>query len=393
MASSDVAPLRALTAPAPSDAAAWFSAAELAASAAYHGALARVRLVRGAVALAVPLAFVVFGLAEHLVRSYPPHLWVDRTLVVLVALEGVALPPRLGIDLWEQRVHRGHRGPTTGAVPSAVAIVARVAGMAVVRLVLGGLALLVAMAVVRATPWWPPLLWAVMVAVMVAVVGLYPVVVAPLVDRVMPVGDPAVAAHIAAVAGQAGVVEPLVLVAVGESAAGDGAYVAGLGPTRRLVLSSTVLAAGPVDTDPVVAHEAAHWSLHHHRRSCAAMATVLAALLALSWLVGRDGAAVAGLATGSEGTADPRLLPLLAVALVAGGGLASLVLAAQSRAHERQADAVARAVIGDPSRLVGHLHRVLVRAEVDLAPTRWRALWASHPPPAERLAAAAVSAR
>jgi STE24 endopeptidase len=374
------------------DAAVWFSADELATSAAYHGALARVRVLRGVASLAVPLAFVVLGVAERLVRPYPPAFWVDRTLVVVVALEAVALPLRLALDLAERRVHHLHGGPAAGPVPPVAAVVARGVGVAAVRLVLGGLALLVALAVVRATPWWPLVLWAAATVALVAVVGLYPVLVAPLVDRVTPLGNPVVAAHIATVAARAGVPDAVVLVAVGESAAGEGAYVAGLGPTRRLVLSATVLDGGPVDTDPVVAHEAAHWSLHHHRRSCAATATVLASLVALSWLVGRVGAGLVGLAGGSEGTADPRLLPLVALALVAGAGLGSLVLAAQSRAHERQADAVARAVVGDAAQLVGHLHRVLVRAEVDLAPTPWRELWASHPPPAERLVAAATGA-
>ena len=65
-----------------------------------------------------------------------------------------------------------------------------------------------------------------------------------------------------------------------------------------------------------------------------------------------------------------------------------LALAWLSRAHERQADLFAYRLLGSPAELRDFFHDISVENLMDLRPTPWRRLKASHPPFAERMAMA-----
>ncbi|MPY92075.1 MAG: M48 family metalloprotease [Acidimicrobiia bacterium] len=364
----------------------WFGASQLAQASALHRSLAQVRTCRALADAAVLVLFLALGLAEHLVRPYPQALWTDRVLVVFVALEAAALPHRLLAGAREQWLLADGvaEGAERTGEPGLGRLVVGPIASAVVRLVLGGLLLLCISAVARATPWWPVVVSVVLAVVSMAAAVLYPFVVAPVVDRVVRVNDPEVLARIGELARRAGLGCPTVLAAVGGPIGDEGAYVAGFGRARRLVIAADVVRGPTADLDVVVAHELGHWKLGHHRR--ATTAWLAAAAAALAFLALAD-LLVRTLAAGGDfDRLDPRLLPLWMVLAVGAGAVSHLVLCAVSRSHERDADAFAVGLLGDGRHLAAHLRRVMVQAGSDLAPSRWRALSRDHPPPAERLA-------
>ncbi len=367
-----------------SEAAEWFSADELARSAALHRGVGRLRCWRAVLDVAVPSVFVLAGLGALTTRVFPGAVWVDRAVATMVIVELTRAPHRLLIDGWVEVV----RPRREGAAPSAGLFVLSFAGLAVVRLVVGSALLVAAVSVLRATPWWPALAWSAAVAAAVVAGGVYPLLVAPIADRAVPLTDPVLRADLETMARQAGLALPRVLVATNPSL-GEGAYVAGIGRTRALVLGAD-LALGqqvhrrePSAIAAVVAHELGHWRLGHQRASLAALSAAIAVLVAAVWGLGQAGAARA---VGAVDLADPRALPLW---LVAGGvvGFGGRVgLAALSRAQERAADRFALALVGERKPLADHLRAHFVASGGELDPRGWWRLMATHPTPSERLA-------
>jgi Zn-dependent protease with chaperone function len=370
-----------------SDPASFFSPAELALSCDHHRAVARVRAARWLAEVSVPLAFVLLGVAERLVRPYPPAMWADRALTVAFALELAAVPHRSLLGGWEERIHDRHAhaaaaGARPELPPASWGRCVLVAGCSALLRVLCASAVLVAgLVLMRATPWWPLLAAAVAGGVLLVGGAVYPVVAAPLTDRAVPLRDVDLERRIGALATRAGLRPPTVLVSTAEAVLGEGAYVAGLGRARRLVLSARVLDGPASGVDAVVAHELSHLSLRHQRRAFLATGLVLVAQVVLLWLA--TALAPAELAPG-----DAQLLPVLVLVVLVSGAAGRLALAGYSRSQEREADASAVELLGGADAVLGHLRRVVVDAGADLQPTAWRRLLSSHPPPAERLAAA-----
>jgi STE24 endopeptidase len=164
----------------------------------------------------------------------------------------------------------------------------------------------------------------------------------------------------------------------------DNAYVAGLGPTRRIVLYDTLLETPPELVEQVVAHELGHVRRHHLRRQLPVLGAVsfvvLAALGALSRWTGLFDA------VGLDGPGDPAGLPLAVLAVEAAGAVVGPVTAWVSRAFEREADLEALALLGRPDRVEAMLRRLHVNNLADLDPGRLARLTAGHPPAAERIA-------
>ena len=164
------------------------------------------------------------------------------------------------------------------------------------------------------------------------------------------------------------------------------AALAGLGQTRRILLSDTLLANYSDDEiEVVLAHELAH---HVHRdlwRGMAWQAVALAAGFFVADVVLR---AVAG-PLGLRGLDDPAGLPVL---LVTGGAwsFATLPIAnGLSRAQERAADRYALATTGNVDAFISAMKRLAQQNMAEEYPSplvRW--LFYSHPPIRERIDAA-----
>jgi STE24 endopeptidase len=164
------------------------------------------------------------------------------------------------------------------------------------------------------------------------------------------------------------------------------AALAGLGRTRRILVSDTMLAQySEEEIEVVLAHELAH---HVHGDIWKGLIFESALIVAGCFAAARMLGALAHWA-GLRGPADPAGLPLL----VAGAGAVSLVMLpvahAMSRAHERSADRFALDLTRNPSAFISAMRRLSAQNLAEEHPsklTQW--LFYSHPPIRDRIAAA-----
>jgi STE24 endopeptidase len=168
------------------------------------------------------------------------------------------------------------------------------------------------------------------------------------------------------------------------------AAVVGLGATRRILISDTVLREYPDDeVEVVLAHELAH---HVHGDIWKSLAFESAALVAALYAGARVLApSVAYLDLRSPG--DLAGLPLLALVVGAVSALLGPVGRALSRREERRADGLALALTGNPAAFVSAIRRLAAQNLAENDPPRmvqW--LLQSHPPVSARIAAAQAAA-
>jgi STE24 endopeptidase len=230
------------------------------------------------------------------------------------------------------------------------------------------------------------LAWPAAAAVVCLLALLRPLVLLPLFLRSEPLREGELAAALEATARAAGVkVRDLRLLRMGEKTAAANAFVAGIGPSRRIYVSDTLVEEGDPDAIArarvVLAHELGH-QLHG---DIWRLMGLQCALLG----VGLAGARVAVglLVIGAPG----HLAALPATAL--GFGLASAAAAPlaawYSRRRERAADAYAVLVTGRGEVFARALERLCEQNLSEVQPPRlWHLLTGSHPAPAERIAAA-----
>ncbi|MGH9326841.1 MAG: M48 family metallopeptidase [Terriglobia bacterium] len=162
-----------------------------------------------------------------------------------------------------------------------------------------------------------------------------------------------------------------------EKSAKANAALTGLGATRRVIISDTLLnASSPEEIEAVFAHELGH-HVHRHIWSGLAFQTALSFLgFWLADLALRFFAVPLHLA----GIRDVAGLPLL---LLVASILSVLLLPAAnafSRRMERQADDYSFATLGDPEPLVRGLERLAAQNLAERDPPRWKEFFLySHP--------------
>jgi STE24 endopeptidase len=252
---------------------------------------------------------------------------------------------------------------------------------------LGLLAVEVVYALLRWSPdgWW---LWAggVLAAGTVLLAAVVPTWLVPLFYRLTPLEDPALRARMLTLAERMGVRAAEVAVAdFSRKGRAANAAVVGLGRTRRILVSDTLVGGfPPEEVEVVLAHE-----LGHHVRGHVAQGLLLQGVLIVAALWATDLALRAGAtALGLSGPADPAGVPFLALAITALGFLATPVVAAWSRRLEREADRVALNVTGAPDTFVAAMERLGRLNLAERRPGRVRDfLFATHPSLETRIAA------
>jgi STE24 endopeptidase len=164
------------------------------------------------------------------------------------------------------------------------------------------------------------------------------------------------------------------------------AALAGLGGTRRILVSDTMLAEYTEDEiEVVLAHELAH---HVHGDIWKGIAFECGLILAGFYLASRVLRALAA-AIGLHGVDDVAGLPLL---LLAAGAVSLVMLPvahAMSRAFERRADHFALRLTRNPGAFISAMKRLGAQNLAEEHPSRivqW--LFYSHPPVRQRIAAA-----
>jgi len=257
-----------------------------------------------------------------------------------------------------------------------------------VGILLGGGAAQILYACISASPerWWI-VAGAVFALLIVGLTNLAPVVLLPLFYSVKPLARDGLSARLLRLAERAGA---RVLGAyewgLGEKTKKANAALTGLGGTRRILVSDTMLAEYTDDEiEVVLAHELAH---HVHGDIWKGMAFESALILAGFFLASRVLQAFIE-PLGLAGPDDVAGLPLLLLA----AGAVSLVMVpfahAMSRGFERSADRFALDLTRNPAAFISAMRRLGAQNLAEDRPSRvvqW--LFYSHPPLRERIAAA-----
>jgi STE24 endopeptidase len=224
-------------------------------------------------------------------------------------------------------------------------------------------------------------------ALIVALTQLTPVLLLPIFYRVKPLERESLRARLLALAERAGAgVLGAYEWGLGGRTKKANAALAGLGSTRRILVSDTMLAEySDEEIEVVLAHELAH---HVHgdiwKGIIFESALVLAAVYLAALLLQRLATPI-----GLRDVADIAGLPLLLLAAGAVSIVMQPVAHAMSRAYERSADRFALDLTRNPDAFVSALRRLGAQNLAEEHPSRivqW--LFYSHPPLRERIHAA-----
>jgi STE24 endopeptidase len=303
-----------------------------------------------------------------------------RTGMALGALAACAVwlaqLPFAGVgQWWRRRYGLSHQGYAGWLRDQAVSLVV----MAI--LVSLAVALLLALAIWLGRSWWI----AGGAALAVAGAGLllaYPLVVQPLFNSFRPLPDRALAAKIQALAREEGVTVKSVEVSdASRQTTAPNAYVAGIGPTRRVVLFDTLFDGRFSDPEilSIAAHELGHVGRRHIWKGLGWFALIV---IPCAFLVARVTDRWGGLPN------PHAVLPGLAAAFVL--FLLTLPLSNTiSRRYEAEADWIALRTTEDPAAFIG-VEQAFVRSGLtDPTPPSFYSFWfATHPSPMQRIAMA-----
>jgi STE24 endopeptidase len=364
----------------------------------YHRLRRRADLMGTAAAGVLLLGLLLLG-GAHRLRELAAAIaqWVPggieegmtvaaMTIMLVVIMQVVELP----FAFYQGYLLEHHYGLSTQSAGHWLADQAK--GVAL-GLVLAIAAASVVYLALRESPdqWW----WisaAVFALATIVLTRLAPVVLLPIFYKFKPLDRPALADRLIALATRArtDVVGVFEWVLSGHTKKANAAL-AGMGRTRRILLSDTLLADYSEDEiEVILAHELAH---HVHRdlwRGIAVQSVILLGGFFVAGLILRMVADPLAL----RGLSDPAGLPVL---LLAGGVWSFLALPlanASSRAQERAADRYALTTTRNVDAFVTAMKRLSQQNLAEEYPSpivRW--LFYSHPPIRERIDAARAFAR
>lgn len=165
------------------------------------------------------------------------------------------------------------------------------------------------------------------------------------------------------------------------------AYIAGDGPTRRIVLWDTLISAmTPDEIANAVAHELGHLKDRSPGRLVFASVLVMPVLWALAWALRRLGRSGRW---GFEDDRDVASLPAIFFLMWIFGLVTDPAGNAYSRHLERKADQYAFELLQKPEAFRSMMVKIARGNLADLHPPAWiRYVYASHPPVMERIGAA-----
>ncbi len=263
-----------------------------------------------------------------------------------------------------------------------------------IALALGAPAIAIVVWLANVEPrWWWVIVALGSILLELVLTALAPVLLLPLFLRSRPLSPGTLRDDLLALAARAGVaVGSVRVLEAGAKTAAANAAVTGIGPTRRILLTDTLLGDESAASDGSIAEMRAvlGHELGHHRAgdlwrfAAVGAVSTFVTLGVAAWLVDRlpDSLAHGG----------PRTLAgiaALGLCLGLAGAPSSVLLAAYSRRRERAADAFGFDVAGDPEAFARALERLCRSNLAELDPPRiLHLLQGSHPTPAERIARA-----
>jgi STE24 endopeptidase len=355
----------------------------------YTLAKARLGLLHLVLEAGLLLAFTVGGglqwLDDLLTPPHFPHLaplFSGTALLLGVFLIGALL--ELPLNLYRQfgiEARFGFNLQTAGG------FVADLAKQALLGLAIGGPLILLVLWLmgIMGSAWWI-WVWVVWMGFNLAVLMLYPTLIAPLFNKFMPLEDAALKSRIEALLERAGFTASGVFVMDGSRRSSHGnAYFTGLGKNKRIVFFDTLLTQlSPEQIEAVLAHELGHFKHRHIVKRIALMFVLsLGLLAALAWLKQAPWF-YAGLGVASAN--DAMALALFFLALPVFLFPVTPLLSLYSRKHEFEADAFA-ASHTQPEHLITALVRLYRDNAATLTPDPVYSLfYDSHPKAVERIA-------
>jgi STE24 endopeptidase len=361
----------------------------------YHRLRRRALLIAAAWRVAILAGLAVSGLSQSLhaasasaVQSLPAFLRFPLTVLLMVA----AIAALQEVGVLPARFFSGHileRRYGLSRQPAARWLRDH-AKAGAVSLLFSGVAAVWVYAWLAAVPawWWLPA-WAGLAAAGVVAAWAAPVLLLPLFFRFVPLGGSPLRDRLLALAARAGV--PALGVfewRIGDRTSRANAALAGIGRTRRIIVSDTLIADyRPEEVEAVLAHELAHHVHHDIWKGLAVDAAAGAAALVAAGAALRAAAGPMGLASLS----DPAGLPVAALAVTAAAWVAAPIQNAVSRAHERRADRTALDLTGNVGAFVSAMRRLGARNLAEPSPAALaRLFFHTHPPIEERIASAAA---
>jgi len=364
----------------------------------YHRLRRRADLLGTVVAGVVLLGLLLTG-GAHRLREVSAALtqWIPgglddamnvvvMTIVLIVILQAVELP----FAHYQGFLLEHRYGLSTQTLGHWMSDYAKGIALGIVLAVAGASVVFAAMRNAPGSWWWMSA--AIFAVATIGLAQLAPVVLLPIFYKFKPLDRPALVDRLMTLATRArtDVVGVFEWVLSGHTKKANAAL-AGMGKTRRILLSDTLLSDYSEDEiEVILAHELAH---HVHRDLWRGIA-----VQAVSLLIGFYLADVVlrafGDALGLRGISDPAGLPLLLLL----AGLWSFVVMpfanAISRAQERAADRYALATTRNVDAFVTAMKRLSQQNLAEEYPSplvRW--LFYSHPPIRERIDAARAFAR
>jgi STE24 endopeptidase len=235
--------------------------------------------------------------------------------------------------------------------------------------------------------WWLVVAVAV-IPLAASLSALYPVAIAPLFNDYTPLPQGEVRSRVEALAAEQGIpLEGIYLMDMSRQTSRANAYVTGLGATKRIVFTDTLLANfTPDEIAFVTGHEIGHYVLHHLWIGILVFgAGGFLVLYLLARLTGRI-LARRGEALGVREAADPASTPLLMLVLAVLSFAGNPVGNAISRELEHRADVYSLEVTGDGEAAALAFEKLGTQNLADPDPALiWKILFADHPTIQERV--------
>jgi STE24 endopeptidase len=257
-----------------------------------------------------------------------------------------------------------------------------------ISLVFAAVAALIVLSLIR----WDPARWWISAAIVFTVIlvllaQLAPVVLMPLFYEITPLTRDTLRDRLVALADKAGTqIAGVFEWRLSDRTKKANAALAGIGRTRRILLSDTLLAEHSDDEiEVILAHELAH----HVYRDIWSAIVVETVLIALGCFAADRVLGIFAGSAGLEGKGDVAGLPLLVLA----AGAVSLALMpvsnALSRAHERRADRYALTMTGNAPAFITAMKRLAAQNLAEEEPSRLvQVLFHTHPTINARIAVA-----
>ncbi|MGH9666500.1 MAG: M48 family metalloprotease [Bryobacteraceae bacterium] len=239
--------------------------------------------------------------------------------------------------------------------------------------------------------------WLLSLPVGVFATFLSPIVVEPMFYSFQPLEKtrPDLVAALETVAARAGYAVPpdrVFEMLAAEKVKSVNAYMTGFGPTRRIVVWDTTIAALTApQIESVFAHELGHYALHHIPRSIALGSLLLLLCLFAGGRLARSLIARYGSRLRIRGLDDWAVVPLALALVVFFGFFSDPLVNGYSRWQERQADIyelnVMRTLVPDAGRLSAEVDQIM--GQIDLsnpAPSPFIVFWLyTHPSTPDRM--------